>query len=57
MPHLVAHQVAALPPVSSLFSAVLGENPVAHLLAPSGVLPSLSTLHQQTLTGTFSSRS
>ncbi len=53
VPHLVAHQVATLPPVSSLFAAVLGENPVAHLLAPSGVLPSLSAVHQQTFTGTL----
>ena len=30
-----------LPPVSSLFAAVLGVNPVQHLLAASGALPSL----------------
>ena len=31
----VAHQVASLPPVSSLFAAVLGVNPIGHLLARS----------------------
>jgi hypothetical protein len=35
----VAHQVAALPPVSSLFAAVLGVNPLGHLLAARGGLP------------------
>jgi hypothetical protein len=52
VPHAIAHHVAGLPPVSSLFAAVLGENPVAHLLAPTGVLSSLSPAHQQLLTGT-----
>ena len=52
VPHAVAHHVAGLPPVSSLFAAVLGENPVAHLLAPTGALSSLSPAHQQLLTGT-----
>ncbi len=52
VPHAIAHHVSTLPPVSSLFAAVLGVNPVAHLLAPSGVLPSLSGAHQQILTGT-----
>jgi type IV secretory pathway VirB2 component (pilin) len=47
----VAHHVAALPPVSSLFAAVLGVNPLQHLLAPSGVLSSLSAAQQQSLTG------
>ena len=42
VPHAIAHQVASLPPVSSLFSAVLGENPVAHLLGPTGVLSTLT---------------
>jgi hypothetical protein len=32
----VAHQVAALPPVSSLFAAVLGVYPLGHLLAARG---------------------
>ena len=52
MPHAVAQHVAGLPPVSSLFAAVLGENPVGHLLGPTGALSSLSPAHQQVLTGT-----
>jgi len=51
VPHDVAHQVGSLPPVSSLFAAVLGINPIAHLLAPSGALASLPAAHQQVLTG------
>ena len=31
----VAHDVANLPPVGSLFAAFLGYNPIAELLAPS----------------------
>jgi len=38
VPAGVAHQVAGLPPVGSLFAAFLGYNPVASLLGPSGVL-------------------
>jgi len=34
----VAHDVANLPPVGSLFAAFLGYNPMAELLAPSGAL-------------------
>ena len=52
VPHAVAQHVAGLPPVSSLFAAVLGDNPVAHLLGPTGVLSSLSPAHQAILTGT-----
>jgi MFS family permease len=48
----IAHQVGSLPPVSSLFAAVLGENPLKHLLAPTGALSSLSPAHQQIVTGT-----
>ena len=41
VPHGIAHQVAALPPVSSLFAAVLGVNPLQHLLlGPRAVLAS-----------------
>jgi MFS family permease len=47
----VAGQVASLPPVSSLFAAILGVNPIQHLLAPTGALTSLSPAHQQVLTG------
>jgi MFS family permease len=50
--YAVAQHVASLPPVSSLFAAVLGENPVAHLLGPTGALSSLSPAHQHVLTGT-----
>jgi MFS family permease len=51
VPHAIAHQVAALPPVSSLFAAILGINPIQHLLAPSGVLSTLPAANQQTLNG------
>jgi hypothetical protein len=51
VPAGIAHHVAALPPVSSLFAAVLGENPVQHLLAPTGALSSLSAHSRATLTG------
>ena len=51
VPHAVAHHVATLPPVSSLFAAVLGENPVQHLLAPTGTLASLPAASRETLTG------
>ena len=34
----VAHQVANLPPVGSLFAAFLGYNPIAELIGPSGAL-------------------
>jgi hypothetical protein len=51
VPAGVAHQVGTLPPVSSLFAAVLGVNPLQHLLAASRVLPSLPAAAQQTITG------
>lgn len=51
MPHAIAHQVGTLPPVSSLFAAVLGVNPVQHLLAARGALSSLPATSQQVLTG------
>ena len=47
----VAHQVAALPPVSSLFAAVLGVNPLGHLLAARGGLAGLPAAVRQTVTG------
>jgi MFS family permease len=47
----VAHQVATLPPVSSLFASVLGVNPIQHLLAPTGVLAHLPAASQAALTG------
>jgi hypothetical protein len=46
----VASRVAHLPPVSTLFAALLGYNPVAHLLGPS-VLAHLSASHQAVLEG------
>jgi MFS family permease len=51
VPHAVAQQVGTLPPVSSMFAAVLGVNPLQHLLAPSGVLSTLPASAQQTITG------
>jgi len=47
----VAHHVGSLPPVSSLFAAMLGVNPLQHLLAPSGALSALSPAARETLTG------
>jgi MFS family permease len=47
----VAHQIGSLPPVSSLFAAVLGVNPVAHLLGSSHVLATLPAANQAALTG------
>jgi len=52
VPSSTAAQVAHLPPVSTLFAAFLGDNPVQHLLAPTGVLPRLSRHGIDTLTGT-----
>ncbi|KAA8887165.1 MFS transporter [Nocardia colli] len=51
VPASVAAQSAELPPVATLFAAQLGVNPIQHMLEPSGVLPTLSTAQQQTLTG------
>jgi MFS family permease len=51
VPHAVAHQVGSLPPVSSLFAAVLGVNPVQHLLAANGVLATLPAASERILTG------
>ncbi|MGH2892764.1 MAG: MFS transporter [Solirubrobacteraceae bacterium] len=47
----LAHQVGALPPVSSLFAAVLGVNPVAHLLGSAHVLAGLPAANRAVLTG------
>jgi MFS family permease len=51
VPAGTAGQVAGLPPVSTLFATFLGENPIGHLLAPSGVLSTLPADHVSTLTG------
>ena len=45
-----AHEVATLPPVSILFAAFLGYNPIEHLLGPH-VLNGLSAHDQSALTG------
>ncbi|MDT5359989.1 MAG: hypothetical protein QOC69_1751 [Mycobacterium sp.] len=47
----VADHVAGLPPVSTLFAAVLGINPLEHLLEPTGALTSLPPANQQIITG------
>ncbi|MGY4654232.1 MFS transporter [Mycobacterium sp. URHB0021] len=46
----VAHDVANLPPVGSLFAAFLGYNPIAELLGPSGALQQPG-VHADVLTG------
>jgi hypothetical protein len=51
VPHSIAYHVGALPPVSSLFAAVLGVNPLQHLLAASRVLSSLPAARRQAITG------
>jgi MFS family permease len=51
VPHAIAHQIGALPPVSSLFAAVLGVNPVQHLLASRGALATLPAASRHILTG------
>jgi MFS family permease len=48
----VAQHVSQLPPVSTLFAAFLGYNPLQQLLAPSGVLRGIPADHAKTLTGT-----
>ena len=47
----VAHRIGGLPPVSSMFAAVLGVNPVRHLLASVDALTGLSSAHVRALTG------
>ena len=47
----VAHHIGSLPPVSSLFAAVLGVNPVRHLLSASGALAALPAPNRHVLTG------
>jgi hypothetical protein len=47
----IAHHVGSLPPVSSLFAALLGVNPVGHLLGASGGLATLPAANRQVLTG------
>lgn len=52
VPANVAAGLAQLPPVSTLFAAFLGVNPIGHLLAPTGALASLPAHNVATLTGT-----
>ena len=51
VPPSVATQVSHLPPVSTMFAALLGYNPVQNLLAPSGVLSRLPAHNVAVLTG------
>jgi MFS family permease len=51
VPAPVAVGVSRLPPVSTLFAAFLGSNPISHLLGPSGVLSGLKPADAQALTG------
>ena len=51
VPHALAAKIGAAPPVSSLFAAFLGYNPVHQLLAPTGVLARLPAHQVSVLTG------
>ena len=51
VPHALALKVGEAPPVSSLFAAFLGYNPVHQLLAPTGVLAHLPAHQVSVLTG------
>ena len=51
VPTSVATQVSHLPPVSTMFAALLGYNPMQNLLAPYGVLSKLPASHVAVLTG------
>jgi MFS family permease len=51
VPAAAASHVAHLPPVSTLFSALLGYNPVQGMLAPTGVLAKLPAHNVAVLTG------
>ncbi len=51
VPASVATHVSHLPPVSTMFAALLGYNPVQNLLAPYGVLSKLPAHNVAALTG------
>jgi MFS family permease len=51
VPAADATHVATLPPVSTLFAAFLGDNPIGHLLGSNGLLDALPAHSRQTLTG------
>ena len=52
VPVATAREIAAMPPVSSLFAAFLGVNPMQYLLGSSGTLNGLDAADRQTVTGT-----
>jgi MFS family permease len=49
--HAVAARIGSLPPVSSLFAATLGVNPLQHLLAANDALSALSSSARKVVTG------
>jgi MFS family permease len=51
VPAAAASNLAHLPPVSTLFAAFLGDNPIGHLLSTGGVLHSVSPADAAALTG------
>jgi MFS family permease len=51
VPAAAAAHVASLPPVSTLFSALLGFNPIKSMLAPTGALARLPARNAAILTG------
>jgi EmrB/QacA subfamily drug resistance transporter len=51
VPASIAAQVSHLPPVSTMFAALLGYNPVRNLLEPSGILSKLPAHNVAVLTG------
>ena len=51
VPLAQATTIAHLPPVSTVFAAMLGYNPVHNLLAPTGLLHTLPSLNAAVLTG------
>jgi MFS family permease len=51
VPAAAAAHVSSLPPVSTLFSALLGFNPIKSMLAPTGALARLPARNAATLTG------
>ncbi len=51
VPHSVAAKLAGLPPVSSMFGALLGINPIEHLLSQHHALQYLSPSGREALTG------
>jgi MFS family permease len=51
VPAAIASHVSQLPPVSTMFAAFLGYNPIANLLQPTGVLATLPSRNTNLLTG------